>query len=113
MFYLVSAHEPNQAYFMIGYRIAFVAKLYEATADEVYLRAARNYVEFALSCEDNLLWCASPFFVLLWKSRDPFSVRDHAHDRTIVEWGALAEPGMCDVLSDGGQFTYPLDRGVR
>jgi hypothetical protein len=33
-----------------------------------------------------LLWCASPFSVPLRKSRDPFSVRDHAHDRTFVEW---------------------------
>jgi hypothetical protein len=53
-FYLVSAHEPNQAYFMVGYPIAFLAKLYEATADEVYLKAARNYLDFALSCEGNL-----------------------------------------------------------
>jgi hypothetical protein len=53
-FYLVSAHEPKQAYFMVGYPIAFLAKLYEATADEVYLKAARDYLDFALSCEGNL-----------------------------------------------------------
>jgi len=53
-FYLVSAREPNQAYFMIGYPIAFLVKLYEATADEVYLTAARDYFEFAFSCEGNL-----------------------------------------------------------
>jgi hypothetical protein len=53
-FYLVSTHEPNQAYFMIGCPIAFLAKLYEATADEVYLNAARDYLEFGLSCEGNL-----------------------------------------------------------
>ena len=28
--------------------------LYEATADEVYLKAARDYLDLALSCEDNL-----------------------------------------------------------
>lgn len=53
-FYLVSAHEPDQAYFMIGYPIAFLAKLYEATADEVYLKAARDYLDFALPCAGNL-----------------------------------------------------------
>jgi hypothetical protein len=53
-FYVVSAHEPDQAYFMIGYPIAFLAKLYEATAEKVYLKAARDYLDFALSCDDNL-----------------------------------------------------------
>jgi hypothetical protein len=53
-FYMVSAHEPNQAYFMIGYPIAFLAKLYDATADEVYLNAARDHFEFTFSCEGNL-----------------------------------------------------------
>jgi hypothetical protein len=53
-FYLVSAHEPNQAYFMIGYPIAFLAKLYEGTGDEVYLKAAGDYLNLALSCEGNL-----------------------------------------------------------
>jgi hypothetical protein len=39
---------------MIGYPIAFLAKLYEATAEKVYLKAARDYLDFALSCDDNL-----------------------------------------------------------
>ncbi len=53
-YYLVSAREPDQAYFMIGYPIAFLAKLYEATADGAYLKAARGYLDFSLSCEGNL-----------------------------------------------------------
>jgi len=53
-FYVVSTHEPNQAYFMVGYPIAFLAKLYEATADEVYLKAARDYLDFGFSCEGNM-----------------------------------------------------------
>lgn len=53
-FYLVSTREPDQAYFMIGYPIAFLAKLHEATADEIYLKAARDYLDFAVSCEGNL-----------------------------------------------------------
>jgi hypothetical protein len=39
---------------MIGYPIAFLAKLYEATADGAYLKAARGYLDFSLSCEGNL-----------------------------------------------------------
>lgn len=57
VFYLVRAHEPDQAYFMIGYPMAFLAKLYEATADEAYLSAARGYFEFALGCQGNLRSC--------------------------------------------------------
>lgn len=56
-FHLVSAHEPNQAYFMIGYPIAFLAKLFEITADEAHLRAARRYLDFGLSCDGNLRSC--------------------------------------------------------
>lgn len=56
-FYLVSAHEANQAYFMIGYPIAFLAKLYEATADDAYLKTARDYLDFALSSQGNLRSC--------------------------------------------------------
>jgi hypothetical protein len=53
-FYLVSARKPDQAYFMIGYPIAFLAKLYEATADDDHLTAARGYLDVALSCRGNL-----------------------------------------------------------
>lgn len=56
-FYLVSAREPNLAYFMIGYPIAFLARLYEATADDAYLKAARGYLDFSLSCQGNLRSC--------------------------------------------------------
>lgn len=56
-FHLVSAREPNQAYFMIGYPVAFLAKLFEATADDAHLHAARGYLDFALSCAGNLRAC--------------------------------------------------------
>ncbi|HKR48006.1 MAG TPA: hypothetical protein VJT72_00230 [Pseudonocardiaceae bacterium] len=57
VFHLVSAHEPDQAYFMIGYPVAFLAKLFEATADDAHLRAARGYLDFGLSCNGNLRSC--------------------------------------------------------
>lgn len=56
-FYVVRAREPHQAYFMIGYPIAFLAKLFEATGDGAHLRAACGYLDFAVSCEGNLRSC--------------------------------------------------------
>jgi hypothetical protein len=56
-FHVVSAHQPDQAYFMIGYPIAFLAKLFEATGEQTHLRAACGYLDYALSCEGNLRSC--------------------------------------------------------
>jgi hypothetical protein len=55
--HIVRAREPDQAYFMIGYPIAFLGTLFDATADERHLQAARGYLDFALSCEGNLRSC--------------------------------------------------------
>lgn len=56
-FHVVNAREPDQAYFMIGYPIAFLAKLFAATADDAYLRASCGYLDFGLSCDGNLRSC--------------------------------------------------------
>lgn len=54
VFYHVSATQPNQAYFMIGYPIAFLGQLYRATGEEEYLATAQWYLDFALACQGNL-----------------------------------------------------------
>jgi hypothetical protein len=54
VFHLVSRTEPDQAYFMLGYPIAFLARLAELTGDRGHLRTAHDYLDFALSCEGNL-----------------------------------------------------------
>ena len=54
LFFLVSATQPNQAYFMLGYPIAFLGKLYSATQDPHYLHLAKEYLEFLLTCQGNL-----------------------------------------------------------
>ena len=54
LFFLVSATQPNQAYFMLGYPIAFLGKLYSATQDSNYLITAKEYLEFLLTCQGNL-----------------------------------------------------------
>ena len=53
-FHVVRVEEPDQAYFMIGYPMAFLAKLFQATGDVAHLEAARDYLDFALSCGGNL-----------------------------------------------------------
>lgn len=45
--YLRSCHEPDRGGFLTN----------EATADDRYLRAARGYLDFGLSCEGNLRSC--------------------------------------------------------
>lgn len=54
IFYFVSAREPNQAYFMIGYPIAFLGKLYLATGNDRYLETAKHYLDFATQCHDSI-----------------------------------------------------------
>ena len=53
-FFLVSATQPNQAYFMLGYPIAFLGKLYAATNDSHYLDTTKKYLEFLFTCQGNL-----------------------------------------------------------
>jgi len=54
LFYRVSATQPQQAYFMIGYPPAFLGYLYRATGDDVYLNAAQKYVVFANNCNPSI-----------------------------------------------------------
>ena len=54
LFFHVSATQPDQAYFMLGYPTAFLGKLYSATQDPHYLHLAREYLEFLLTCQGNL-----------------------------------------------------------
>ena len=54
LFFQISTVKPNQAYFMLGYPIAFLGKLYTATNATPYADTAREYLEFLLSCQGNL-----------------------------------------------------------
>jgi hypothetical protein len=56
-FHVVRAHQGDQAYFMIGYPMAFLGRLYQATGDRAPLDAARGYFDVARECGDEL--CAS------------------------------------------------------
>lgn len=50
--HFIDRHQSNQLYFMIGYPIAYLGRLYKATKEEAYLTAAEQYAKFALSCEE-------------------------------------------------------------
>jgi hypothetical protein len=54
LFFVVNSEQPNQAYFMLGYPIAFLGKLYQATGELLFLETAKNYLDDALCCENNI-----------------------------------------------------------
>lgn len=54
VFYFVSATEENQAYFFVGYPIAYLGLLYRATGDVRYQEGADKYLNFVLSTTGNV-----------------------------------------------------------
>lgn len=56
-FYFVSASEPNQLHFMIGYPAAFLALIYKKTQRLEFLTAAKTYLNFSLSCDKSVYTC--------------------------------------------------------
>lgn len=54
LFRKVSSIEPDQAYFMIGYPIAFLGKLYMASGTSEYLDTAIRYLDFAMGCHNSI-----------------------------------------------------------
>jgi hypothetical protein len=55
--HFISANQPNQLHFMIGYPAAFLVKLYQQTQDEDFLLAAKTYLDFSLSCDRSVYSC--------------------------------------------------------
>lgn len=51
---VIYTDKPNQAYFMIGLACAFLLELYNATNNEIYLMAAKQYGDFALECDPSI-----------------------------------------------------------
>lgn len=52
--HIVSKTEPGQLYFMIGYPMAYLGLLYETTAKTEYLDSAKKYLDFALTCHEDI-----------------------------------------------------------
>ena len=53
--YHTSRTQRHQLYFMAGYPIGFLVKVFRATQEGRYLEAAKHYADFALSCGENIL----------------------------------------------------------
>lgn len=73
VFYAVKKTHEEQLYFMIGYPSAYLALLYQETNNEKYLSAAKAYLDFALTCHENIFksdfshkiaWAASIIYPL-------------------------------------------------
>ena len=54
VFHIVKRQDANQLYFMIGYPIGFLAKMYLATGDKSFLCTATEIIEFCLGCHDSI-----------------------------------------------------------
>ncbi|XP_078664564.1 uncharacterized protein LOC144907408 isoform X1 [Branchiostoma floridae x Branchiostoma belcheri] len=53
-FYVIQADQPQQAFFMIGYPMAFCVKLYAATGDETYRTCAEQIFHFCKTCHESI-----------------------------------------------------------
>ncbi|MEE9451231.1 MAG: hypothetical protein V3V61_00575 [Gammaproteobacteria bacterium] len=56
-FFCIDKQIPDQLYFMIGYPCAYLALLHEKTKDKKFIEGAKAYLNFALSCDENVLSC--------------------------------------------------------
>jgi hypothetical protein len=50
----ISRKEPDQLYFMLGYPIAFLGFLFQSTQNFEFFEAAHRYVDFILSCHEDI-----------------------------------------------------------
>lgn len=53
--HVIAADQPGQAWFFIGYPMAFLARLYRATGESTHLSTARGYLDFARRCGPHLV----------------------------------------------------------
>ena len=51
-FYVVKIKEPGQLYFFLGYPVAFLAKLYQATGDATYLDTAEDILDYLMTSHE-------------------------------------------------------------
>lgn len=54
VFYYVSATDPNQAYFFVGYPIAYLGLLYRATGEQKYQDGANAYLDWGMATTGNI-----------------------------------------------------------
>lgn len=83
-FYFVNTKEPNQRHFMVGYPSAYLALLYKKTGDTKYLLAAKDYLDFALSCDSNV-YESNYSLKLSWASSILYSVTKDKRYLNVIE----------------------------
>jgi len=52
--YMVKTDQPRQLYFYLGYPMAFLARLYQATGEARYLEGARQYFAYHKNCSSDV-----------------------------------------------------------
>lgn len=99
-FHVVDRSAPDQAYFMVGYPIAFLAKLAEVTGERAYLASAGGYLQFALSCEGNLR--ASPLsHKVAWGAATFGRIAQHAQ---AIELATLIADFLLEIQQPSGAW---------
>jgi hypothetical protein len=58
LFYAIDKIEPMQLHFMMGYPSAYLAMLYKITNEKRFLLAAKEYLDFSLSCDNSVFKCS-------------------------------------------------------
>jgi hypothetical protein len=53
--HVIAADQPGQAWFFVGYPMAFLAHLYRADGDPAHLDTARGYFDFAQRCAPHMV----------------------------------------------------------
>lgn len=70
----ISRKEPDQLYFMLGYPIAFLGFLFQSTKNFEFFEAAHRYVDFLLTCHEDIF--SSNFsHKVAWACSVLFSIR--------------------------------------
>ncbi len=66
-YYVINAPEPAQFYWQVGLAMCMLAKLYEFTGEERFLKGAIRYYDFLISCHPDVT-CTPPVGKLGWGS---------------------------------------------
>lgn len=70
----VSREEPDQLYFMLGYPIAYLGLLFQSTQNFDFFEAAHRYVDFVLSCHEDI-FSSNYSHKVAWACSVLFSIR--------------------------------------
>ncbi|HEY2566761.1 MAG TPA: hypothetical protein VGH95_03535 [Candidatus Aquirickettsiella sp.] len=70
----INREEPEQLYFMLGYPIAYLGFLFQSTQNFEFFEAAYRYVDFVLSCHEDI-FSSNYSHKVAWACSVLFSIR--------------------------------------